>query len=156
MAERIHVFGGPDSANRVRVRFGRLTTDQQSMVLGIDPIADSEIYNAFVRTVQAIGDDDYGIDDIIRATRSSFAEDQRRLGLRLENLGVADLSIWAGDDEPMAESLPPDAQLAVLDLGSVPSQREASIVAAAVLGRMWHGRHARRPTIIVVDEAHNL
>jgi hypothetical protein len=156
VASRIHVFGGNASENRLSVRFGRLTSEQQTMVLGIDPIADPEIYNAFVRTVQSMGDTEYGIADIISATRSSFADDQRRLGLRIENLGVRDLSIWAGDDEPVAERLPDDVRMAVLDLGSLPSQRESSIAAAAMLGSLWENRHAREPTIIVIDEAHNI
>jgi DNA helicase HerA-like ATPase len=156
IAERIHVFGDEHSSNRLRVKFGRLSTEQQTMVLGIDPIADPEIYNAFVRIVQQMGSEDYGIEDVISATRSSFAHDQRRLGLRIENLGVDQLSIWAGADEPMSDALPPDARMAVLDLGSLPSQRESSIAAAAVLGSLWDNRHARTPTIIVIDEAHNI
>lgn len=156
VAERIHVFGGPTSPDRLRVRFGRLTMEQQTMVLGIDPIADPDIYNAFVRAVGAMGGVEYSIDDIIRATRSSFAEDQRRLGLRIENLGLDELSIWAGRDEPIGEALPGDERMAVFDLGSLPSQRESSIAAAALLGRLWEDRHARKPMLIVIDEAHNI
>ncbi|MCP3987445.1 MAG: ATP-binding protein [Actinomycetia bacterium] len=107
VAQRIHVFGGETSPNRLQVRFGRLTTE-------------------------------------------------RRLGLRIENLGVDHLSIWAGDDQPIAETLPPDARMAILDLGSVASQRESSIAAGAMLGRLWENRHERQPTIIVIDEAHNI
>ncbi|MDH3754542.1 MAG: ATP-binding protein, partial [Acidimicrobiia bacterium] len=143
VASRIHVFGLDASPNRLAVRFGRLTFEQQTMVLGIDPIADPEIYNAFVRTVNAIGDAEYSIDDIIAASRSSFADDERRLGLRIENLGVDELSIWARGHQPIAQVLPQDARMAVMDLGSVPSQRESSIAAAAMLGRLWENRHAR-------------
>jgi hypothetical protein len=156
VASRIHVFGGKASSNPLSVRFGRLTFEQQTMVLGLDPIADPEIYNAFVRTVAGMGDTEYGIADIISASRSSFAEDQRRLGLRIENLGVHDLSIWAGTDKPVAERLPDDARMAAFELGSLPTERESSIAAAAMLGSLWKARHARKPTIIVIDEAHNI
>lgn len=156
IAERISVFGDEGSAKRLRVKFGRLSTKQQTMVLGLDPIADPDIYNAFVRTVQEMDGVEYSIDDIITATRSSFADDQRRLGLRIENLGVDELSIWAGSNDPMADALPPDTRMAVLDLGSLQSERESSIAAAAVLGELWANRHARTPTIIVIDEAHNI
>jgi DNA helicase HerA-like ATPase len=156
LSSRIHVFGDEGSSGRLRVRFGRLTMEQQTMVLGIDPVADPEVYNAFVRTVHSMGDVEYTVDDVIAAARSSFAEDQRRLGLRMENLAVDELSIWAGADEPIAESLPDDARMIVLDLGSLPSQRESSIAAAATLGILWEARHTRKPTIIVIDEAHNI
>jgi DNA helicase HerA-like ATPase len=156
IAERIHVFGDEGSESRLQVKFGRLSIEQQTMVLGIDPIADPDIYNAFIRTVQGMGGVEYSVDDIITATRSSFADDQRRLGLRMENLGVDELSIWAGSDEPIAEALPPDSRMAVLDLGSLQSERESSIAAAAVLEGLWANRHARTPMIIVIDEAHNI
>ena len=156
VASRIHVFGGEASPNRLSVRFGRLTPEQQTKVLGIDPIADPEIYNAFVRTVAGLHEGDYGIGDVIRATRASFADDQRRLGLRIENLGVEQLSVWAGDADPMGKVLPDDARMIVLDLGALGSDRESNIAAAALLGHLWAQRHEREPTIIVIDEAHNV
>ena len=44
----------------------------------------------------------------------------------------------------------------VADVGSLPSRQELSVASAALLGYLWDQRHARRPIIIVIDEAHNV
>lgn len=156
VASRIHVFGGYGSDKRLRAKYGRLSFEQQTMVLGLDPLADPEEYNAFVRTVRSIDGDDYSLDDVMTVIRSSFDDDLRRLGLRIENLGIAEQSIWAGSDEPIMDALPDDWRMLVADVGSLPSSREGSIAAAALLGFLWEQRHDRQPLVIVIDEAHNI
>jgi len=157
IASGIHVFGGDDSPNRLRVRFGNLTLEQQTMVLGLDPFEHPDEYNAFIRTAAMLAGDEYGIHDVLATIGASFADDVRRLGLRIENLGVADMSIWAkSDDPPVAEILPDEWRMVVMDLGAVPSRREGSIVAASLLGFFWEQRASRQPCIIVIDEAHNV
>ncbi len=155
-ASRIQVFGGEGSERRLRARYGRLSLVQQTMILGIDPIADAEEYNAFLRVVNSIGSDDYTLDDVMHAVRSSFDDDVRRLGLRIENTGAAEQSIWAGADEPVMEALSDDWRMLVADIGSLGSMREGAIASAALLAFMWENRHARQPVIIVIDEAHNV
>ena len=44
----------------------------------------------------------------------------------------------------------------VIDLGSLPTREEQSLVAAAVLGDLWRRRQERNPILIVIDEAHNV
>ena len=44
----------------------------------------------------------------------------------------------------------------VIDLGSLPTREEQSLIAAAVLGDLWRRRQDRRPVLIVIDEAHNV
>ena len=44
----------------------------------------------------------------------------------------------------------------VVDLGSLPTPEEQSLVAAAVLGDLWRRRQERSPVLIVIDEAHNV
>ena len=44
----------------------------------------------------------------------------------------------------------------VIDLSSLPSREEQSLIAAAVLGDLWRRRQERRPVLIVIDEAHNV
>jgi DNA helicase HerA-like ATPase len=157
VASGVHVFGGLESPNPLRTWFGRLTFEQQTMVLGLDPFANAEEYNAFVRVVERLRGSDYGVDDVLNEIRASFEDDLRRLGLRIANLGVADLSIWAGVDEPaIRDVLPEDWRMAVLDIGSLPSQKEGSIAAAALLGTLWEQRYNRQPIVIVIDEAHNV
>jgi DNA helicase HerA-like ATPase len=157
IASRIYAYGGPGSPHRLQAGFGRLTGEQQAMVLGLDPIANSEEYNAFLRAANAMESEAYTLDDIVDRLRNSFGEDERRLGMRITNLGVVDLSIWArGDDQTIREQLPADWRMVVFDLGSLPSDRERSIAAAAVLGTFWEQRSERAPVLIVIDEAHNI
>ena len=156
IARRIHVFGGEGSSKRLVARYSRLSLEQQTMVLGIDPIRDPEEFNAFLRTVRSIDRSDYGLDDLIGAIRASFDEDVRRLGLRIDNLGVANQSIWAGSGQGLVEQLPDDWRMLVADVGSLSSPQEMSVAAAGLLGYIWDRRHARQPMIIVIDEAHNV
>lgn len=151
----IHIFGGEGSPRRLRAKFGRLSFEQQAMVLGLDPIRDPNAYYAFVRIVRRFDGTDYGLDDILNAIRASFDEDGRRLGLRIENLGIAQQSIWAGTDESVMDGLPEDWRMIVADLGSL-DFAEGSIASAGVLGAFWERRHARRPVLLVIDEAHNV
>ena len=44
----------------------------------------------------------------------------------------------------------------VVDLGSLPTREEQSLVATVVLGDLWRHRTERRPVLIVIDEAHNV
>jgi DNA helicase HerA-like ATPase len=156
VASGIHVFRGEGSAKRLTARYGRLSLEQQTMVLGIDPVRDPEEYNAFLRTVRTVEGSDYGLEDLIEAVRASFDDDVRRLGLRIDNLGIAKQSIWAGSSQGLVQQLPDDWRMIVADVGSLPSRQEVSIASAAMLGFLWEQRHARRPMIIVIDEAHNV
>jgi len=79
IADRIHVFGGEGSRQRLVARYGRLSLEQHTMVLGIDPIRNPEEYNAFLRTVRTIDGPDYSLDDLMGAIRASFDNDVRRL-----------------------------------------------------------------------------
>jgi DNA helicase HerA-like ATPase len=156
VAAGIHVFGGEKSAKRLRALYGRLSFEQQTMVLGLDPFTHPEEYNAFVRTVRSIEGSEYSLDDVMAAVRASFDENVRRLGLRIENLGIAEQSIWASGGEATMDALPDDWRMLIADTGSLGSAQEGSIAAAGLLGYLWEQRHAREPLIIVIDEAHNV
>ncbi len=156
VADNIHVFGG--AHKRVRVPFGRLSFRQQTMVLGLDPIDDAEEYNAFVRVVRDLDLDPegYTLKDVMARVRSTFDDDVRRLGLRIDNLGIMQQSIWAEENVPVMEQLPADWRMLVAD-GRLPvSATEASIASAALLTHFWDRRRDREPKIIVIDEAHNV
>jgi hypothetical protein len=157
VAERIHVFGGPSAPVPLRAWFSRLTFEQQTMVLGVDPYRDPDEYNAFVRIREALAGRDYSLHDVLAQVHTTFADDQRRLGLRIENLGVADFAIWAGEGHRgVGDALADEWRMLVVDLGTLGSETESSIAAAAILGHLWERRHARQPIVIVVDEAHNV
>ena len=157
IASRIQVFGGTGDGYSLKSRFGKLTLEQQSLILGIDPIVDAEEYRAFVRVANRIGTDDYTLEQIMVELRDSYGEEERRLRLRIANLGVDDFSIWARDGEDaIREQLLEDWRMVVFDLGSLPSDVERSIAAASVLATLWEERSEREPILIVVDEAHNV
>ncbi len=152
----IHVFGGEHADSRMQVLFGRLSFRQQTMVLGLDPIADAEEYNAYVRIVRGLDSEGFSLDDVMTKIRSTFDEGARRLGLRIDNLGIHEQSIWAGGDEPVMEQLSSGWRMMIADTGSLPSATEASIASAALLTYLWDRRREREPMIIVIDEAHNV
>jgi len=127
LAAGIHVFGGEHADKRMQVLFGRLSFRQQTMVLGLDPIADAEEYNAYVRIVRDLGNEGFTLGDVMTKIRSTFNDDARRLGLRIDNLGIQKQAIWAGDDEPVLEQLSSGWRMMVADTGSLPSSTEASI-----------------------------
>ena len=157
ISDRVHVMSSEGSATPLRAWFGRLTIQQQTMALGLDPLRDPGEYHAFLQTVREFGDADYTIEDVLRMATSSFDDDRRDLGRRIENLGVAELSIWASSQRPaMRDSLPTDWRMLVADIGSLSSAREGAIASAALLEIMWEQRRERNPIIIVIDEAHNV
>jgi DNA helicase HerA-like ATPase len=82
----------------------------------------------------------------------------RRLSLRLSNLGVDRYTVWArGETGSILDAVHDESQRAVVvDLGSLPTPEEQSLVAATVLGDLWRRRSERRPVLVVIDEAHNV
>ena len=44
----------------------------------------------------------------------------------------------------------------MVDLGSLDTPQEQRVVARAVLAALWDSRLARTPTLVVIDEAHNI
>jgi hypothetical protein len=156
VAPRVQVFGGEGSEDRLQALFGRLPFRQQTMVLGLDPITDAQEYNAFTRIVRGLDTDEYSLDEVMMAIRSTFDDGARRLGLRIENLGIQDQTIWAGANEPIMRRLSDDWRMMVADTGSLPSPAEASVASAALLTMLWERRRSRQPMIIVIDEAHNV
>ena len=155
VAQDVKIFGGEGAANRLQARFSRLSLEQQTMILGLNPVVDADEYNAFVRIIRGLHTSEYSLEDIIDQTRASFEADTRLLGLRIDNLGVARQSIWGGGEERVMDAVD-GRRVMVADLGSLPDATETSIAAAAVLGYLWDNRKDRRPTIIVIDEAHNI
>ena len=137
------------------VRFGRLSTAEQALVLGIDPAADTAAYGALRAAGEAAGDD-AALAEVLAALDDG-GEAGQELARRTRNLGIDEWSIWAGRAAtPVAEQLAEGWRAAVLDLGAVPTAGERSVIAAAVLGALWRRRYDREPHLIVIDEAHNV
>jgi DNA helicase HerA-like ATPase len=153
----LSVHGTRAGQKPLRSRFGRLPLVQQALVLDLDPIRDARQYNVFRRIVREIGSTEYTLGDLRQRAVAMFDDGARDLALRIENLDVEDLGIWARAGEPaMTDLVPKDWRALVLDLGSLPSPGERSMMAASAVAHFWQSRHDRQPTLLVIDEAHNV
>jgi uncharacterized protein len=74
------------------------------------------------------------------------------------NLGVDRYTVWArGQTGSVLDAVHDESvRCVVIDLGSLPTREEQSLVATVVLGDLWRHRTERRPVLIVIDEAHNV
>jgi DNA helicase HerA-like ATPase len=153
----LSVHGTRPGQKPLRSRFGRLPLAQQALVLDLDPIRDARQYNVFRRIIREIGSTEYTLGDVRQRAIAMFDEGARDLAIRIENLDVEDLGIWAPTGEPaMIDLVPKDWRALVLDLGSLPSAGERSMMAASAVAHFWQARHDRQPTLLVIDEAHNV
>jgi hypothetical protein len=137
---------------RLRLHAAGVDQAAQAAALRLDPITDREEYAALAAY---LGRD--GVPTIEALTDSELPEG-RRLALRLANLGVDRYSVWARGEAGSVLDAVHDEQsrCVVIDLGSLPTREEQSLVAAQVLGDLWRRRAERRPVLIVIDEAHNV
>jgi hypothetical protein len=153
----LSVHGTRPGEKPLRSRFGRLPIAQQALVLDLDPIRDAREYNVFRRLVREIGTTEYTLGDIRQRAAAMFDDGSRQLAIRIENLDVEDLGIWAPAGEAaMTDIVPQDWRALVFDLGSLPSSGERSMMAASIVAHFWSNRHDRKPTLLVIDEAHNV
>lgn len=146
-----------DSSKLLRIRFSDLERHEQGLVLRMDPLRDREEFNAYWRAIEGLSRESYSLSEVKGNVVRQYSEEARQLGLRIENLGVADWSLWCSPDEPsLIDVLKEDWRCLVVDSGRLASPAEQSIVAMAVLGHLWRHRHGRQPILIVADEAHNI
>ncbi|MEJ2211054.1 MAG: ATP-binding protein [Anaerolineae bacterium] len=142
----------------LRVRFGDLSPREQGTVLDLDPLADREEFNAFWRLVERLGHQHYSWDEVREAIGRDYTAQVRQLGLRIENLGIAGWEVWCPPGEPSLLDVlgQEDWRGLVLDIGTLGSSVEKSVIANAILTHLWQQRNRRQPLLIVIDEAHNL
>jgi DNA helicase HerA-like ATPase len=146
-----------DPSKLLRIRFSDLERHEQGLVLNMDPLRDREEFNAYWRAIEGLSRERYSLSEVKEIVVRQFLEEARQLGLRIENLGVADWRLWCEADEPsLIDVLEEDWRCLVVDSGTLASPAEQSIVATAVLGHLWRHRHERQPVLIVADEAHNI
>jgi len=146
------------SDHALRVRFSDLSQPEQGTVLELDPLKDREEYNAFWNIAEGFGRQDYSWEDVRQAIGRNYTSAGRLLGLRIENLRVPDWEVWCSPGEPsLIDTLEGDDwRCLVLDIGTLGSSVEKSVITNAVLNYFWRQRNRRQPTLIVVDEAHNI
>ncbi|KAB1196351.1 MULTISPECIES: ATP-binding protein [Haloferax] len=142
----------------LRVRFGDLSRPEQATVLRLDPLEDSAEFNTFWHILDELGQQEYSWDEVREAVAHNFTEEARQLGLRIENLGLADWDVWCspGEQSLIDTVANTDWRCLVVDIGTIGSQAEQMVVVNSVLTHLWRERSRRRPTLVVVDEAHNI
>ena len=145
---------GLDATHTLCADLSDLDLDVQARLLRLDPIRDLDGYATLRLLARQLGDT-YSIHQLAEeATRHA---ETAELATRIANLGLADWTLWRRDGETSVAAVDTsDARVIVLDLGSLPSSSERSIVALAVLGRRWAKRAERSPVLLAVDEAHNV
>ena len=137
---------------RLRLHAADVDAATQAAALRLDPIADREEYAALAAFLAGENT------PTMEGLTSSDLPEARRLGLRLANLGVDRFGMWAREEAGSVLDAVHDESVrcVVIDLGSLPTRDEQSLVAATVLGDLWRRRAERRPVLIVIDEAHNV
>ncbi len=153
-AARGVVVYSADSPGGRRLRLHAIEVEPalQAAALRLDPIDDREEYAALADFLA--GEDR----PTLEALSGSSHPEARRLGLRVRNLGIDRFSLWAGDEPGSVLDAVHDhgVRCVVIDLGSLPTREEQSLVAGTVLGSLWRQRQERSPVLIVIDEAHNV
>ena len=143
---------GAHGERRLRLHVADVEPATQAAALRLSPIADREEYAALAAM---LADQD---PPTIEVLTGSDLPEAVRLSLRIKNLGVDRYSVWApGESGSVLDAVhDPSVRCVVIDLGSLPSREEQSLVAATVLGDLWRRRQERDPVLIVIDEAHNV
>jgi len=143
---------GAPGERRLRIHAAEIDPATQAAVLRLDPIADREEYATLAGLIARPDR------SALEALPDSEGSETRRLGLRVRNLGVDRFTVWApGEAGSVLDTVHDEgARCVVIDLGSLPTREEQSLIAAAVLGDLWRRRHERKPVLIVIDEAHNV
>jgi uncharacterized protein len=151
--------GDATGAERLHIRFVDCDPEEQAAVLRLDPIRDVDEYGALVDLL------DSGLEASAESTQALakrlLGEEQpglRALGARLRNLGVHRWPIWSSGDPGSVQDLVASGgpRAVVLDLGSLQTPGEQAIAGESALAALWRRRADREPTLVVIDEAHNV
>lgn len=139
----------------LRMRFRTMTRQAQAATLQLDPIHDQDEYNAFISFLAQIGNDSE-LGALLAGLRSG-TPGQQSLARRMENLGLLEWQVWAGTLPSAADVVTAGGTgVTVLDLGGFADPAEPIAVCLEVVDELWAQRDRRIPTLLVIDEAHNL
>lgn len=149
---------GDAGSERIHVRFRDFDAAAQGACLRLDPIADRDEYAALVDLTEPGTAGPDSVDALMDMLRSSPDPSVRALGLRIRNLRVDRWQLWSLQDEGSLQELvePGGPRCVVVDLGSLRTPSEKALAAEATLAALWRRREAREPTLVVIDEAHNV
>lgn len=93
---------------------------------------------------------------MLEMLRSSGDPWRLKLANRIENLQVLEWDLWSRGGSSVVDAIDARPRASVLDLGGFANPAEPKVAALAVLEHLWAEREARRPVLLVIDEAHNL
>lgn len=159
LAGRLHAAGvrvlGADGSGRepLRLRYTALPRPAQAALLRLDPLADRDEYNVFVRA--AVDQPPGEVGAFVRQLGEGSPPEQA-LARRIENLGLDRWQVWAGGDASLAEVVAGDGRVTVADLSGFHDSTEPLAAALGLVEDLWAHRGDRTPTLLVLDEAHNL
>jgi uncharacterized protein len=144
-----HAAGGEP----LRMRFATMPRAAQAAVLQLDPLADRDEYNIFVNVSSDVGT--MGVHELATKLLAG-GTDERALAQRIQNLGLAEWEVWAGDKASAYEVMSSGARVTVMNLAGFRNPLEPLAVSLDLIERLWDQRETRTPTLMVIDEAHNL
>lgn len=133
------------------VAFLDLPRAVQAAVLELDPVRDRAEYSSWLDV--KFGPELGNVEGIVSQLLEG-GPGERALGQRVRNIGAVDWPVWARgrDVDGPAEA----ARVQVRDLSGFGNPAEALVAGVEVVERLWANRDARQPTLLVIDEAHNL
>lgn len=149
---RVRRPGDPDTP--LHARLLDMPLRSRSAILGIDAVADAELYNTMLHLEPEVRN--IGQGKLIDRLRAHESDVRHRLALRLENVGVPSWDLWAWGGRSVTDDIDENPDATVVDLGGFGTQAEFRAAALAVLDHLWEHRAQRMPRLIVIDEAHNL
>ncbi len=139
-------------ARRLRLQATGIDPATEAALLRLDPIEDREEFAALAALLASERT------PTLEALTESELPEAHRLALRVRNLGIDRFALWArGEAGSVLDAVhDQEVRCVVVDLGSLPTREEQSLVAGAVLSDLWRRRQERNPILIVIDEAHNV
>jgi len=156
LAQRdIRVLRPRDESSPLRARFLDMPLASKAAVLRLDPVQQREEFNQLLRLGQEISNAD-NLDEVLTRLNRLGDGASHPLAERIQNLGLLDWEVWAGDDTAVTDVVDERPDATVLDLGGFSTPEQQLVVALALLDDLWAKREERRPVLLVIDEAHNL
>lgn len=143
----------------LRIRLAELGAMGAGALLELDPVRDRDEYNALIHVEEAIPSTDWAtVDEFVSALRATDDPILRDMTVRLENLGIDKMSVWAlGRHRTVVEAWRDDDPRALIaDTSALGSRRERVATTIAVLNHLWQRRREKQPLLLVVDEAHDV
>ncbi len=152
------------------ILFGDLDASEKAALFRLDPAIDRDLYHKLVettkdsRSLKTIAD----LKNALKPPIKLFKTDETRLQHLYDNLDIESMNIWGGTQSAADVLNAADWQFLILDLSGL-KQNARCLVASVLLRGLYKknfdcwvenskddAKPKPRPTIVVVDEAHNL